>query len=95
MGNPYEQHKVLLVGEGYSEYVTFEGLPNDELRLGDCIINKAKQATFQIANNGEKPIRFAWGAGSVEGFKFFPGEGHLKPHSTKEIKVQFKSEEKA
>ena len=42
MGNPYEQHKVLLVGEGYSETVTFEGLPNDELRLGDCIINKVK-----------------------------------------------------
>lgn len=31
MGNPFEQHKVLLSGEGYAENVTFEGLPNDEL----------------------------------------------------------------
>ena len=29
--NPYEQHKVMLVGEGYVENVTFEGVPNDEL----------------------------------------------------------------
>jgi hypothetical protein len=28
--NPYEQHKVLLVGEGYVENVTFEGLPENQ-----------------------------------------------------------------
>lgn len=28
----------MLQGEGYSENVTFEGLPNDELQLGDCIV---------------------------------------------------------
>jgi hypothetical protein len=87
MGNPYEQHKVLLQGEGYSETVTFEGLPNDELKLGDCIINKVKQAQFMLANNGEKPIRFEMTAGALEGFKFMPGIGHIKPHQTKEIKV--------
>jgi len=27
LSNPYEQHKVLITGEGYSESVTFEELP--------------------------------------------------------------------
>jgi hydrocephalus-inducing protein len=31
LNNPYEQHKVMISGEGYSESVTFEGLPDDEL----------------------------------------------------------------
>lgn len=47
--NPYEQHKVLIVGEGYAENVTFEGLPEnleDELIVGDCIVSKAKSVTF-------------------------------------------------
>lgn len=26
--NPYEQHKLMIIGEGYAETVTFEGLPN-------------------------------------------------------------------
>lgn len=91
MGNTYEQHKVVLQGEGYAENVTFEGLPNDELQLGDCIVGKPKSSSFQLANNGDKPIRFAWSAGDKEGFRFSPCEGHLRPHGTKEIKVQFKS----
>ena len=27
LNNPYEQHKVLISGEGYAESITFEGLP--------------------------------------------------------------------
>lgn len=46
MGNPYEQHKVMITGEGYSESVTFEGLPNEELAIGDCIVGKPKTVTF-------------------------------------------------
>ena len=49
MNNVFEQHKVMLVGEGFSESITFEGLPEDmedELLIGDCIIGKAKAATF-------------------------------------------------
>ena len=91
MGNPYEQHKVQLVGEGYAENVTFEGLPNDELNFGDCVVDKAKSETFQICNNGESPVKFAWSAGDKEGFYFSPSVGHLKPGATKTIKVQFKS----
>jgi hypothetical protein len=46
MGNPYEQHKVNITGEGYSESVTFEGLPDDELQVGDCIVGKGKSSQF-------------------------------------------------
>ena len=61
--NPFEQHKVMIIGEGYQENVTFEGLPEnmeDELLLGDCIVNKAKSATFYLVNNGDKAVKFRW-----------------------------------
>lgn len=61
--NPFEQHKVMIIGEGYQENVTFEGLPEnleDELLIGDCIVGKAKSATFQLVNNGDKTVKFKW-----------------------------------
>lgn len=91
MGNPYEQHKVMLIGEGYAENVTFEGLPDDELKLGDCVVEKTNSETFQLANNGDKPVRFSFNAGEKEGFRFSPAEGHLKAGASKEVKVQFRS----
>jgi hypothetical protein len=91
MGNPYEQHKVMITGEGYSESVTFEGLPNDELAIGDCIVGKPKTMTFQLANNGDKAVRFHWNLGDKEEFKLHPSVGHLKAHTSKQIKVVFKS----
>jgi hypothetical protein len=54
---------VLIIGEGYTENVTFEGLPEnleDELLIGDCIVNKAKSATLYLVNNGEKTVKFRW-----------------------------------
>jgi hydrocephalus-inducing protein len=92
--NPYEQHRVLLMGEGYAENVTFEGLPEgleDELAIGDCIVNKAKSAVFQIVNNGEKAVKFRWNQGDKEEFKFYPSVGHLAAKSSKQIKIWFKS----
>lgn len=53
----------MIIGEGYVENVTFEGLPEnleDELLIGDCIVNKAKAATFSIVNNGDRTVRFKW-----------------------------------
>lgn len=47
--------------------------------------------TFQLANNGDKAVRFHWNAGDKEEFRFYPCEGHLRAHSTKQIKVVFKS----
>ena len=49
MNNVYEQHKVMLIGEGFSESITFEGLPDDledELRIGDCVVGRAKAVSF-------------------------------------------------
>ena len=63
LNNVYEQHKVMLVGTGYEESVTFEGLPDeaeDELNIGDCVINKAKAVTFMLANNGDSHVKFRW-----------------------------------
>ena len=71
---------MLLIGAGYSENVTFEGLPDgleDEMVIGDCIVNKGKSATFQLVNNGDKAVKFRWNQGDKDEFKFFPGIGHL------------------
>ena len=79
-----------LQGEGFNESITFEGLPEeleDELRIGDCVIGKAKAATFQMVNNGEKDVKFRWSAGDKDEFKFYPSVGHLKAKSSKRIKV--------
>mmetsp|Transcript_8825 Transcript_8825/g.8167 ORF Transcript_8825/g.8167 Transcript_8825/m.8167 type:complete len:1196 (+) Transcript_8825:4508-8095(+) len=92
--NPYEQHKVMIIGEGYTDNVIFEGLPQnmeDELIIGDCIINKAKQATFMLTNNQDKTVRFRWNQGDKDEFKFYPSVGHLRAKSSKQIKVVFKS----
>ena len=74
--------------------MTFEGLPEnleDELVIGDCIVNKAKSATFQLVNNGDKTVKFRWNQGDKDEFKFYPCVGHLKGKSQKQIKVVFKS----
>ena len=36
-------------------------------------------------------MRFHWNAGDKEEFRLYPTQGHLKAHSTKEIKVAFKA----
>lgn len=39
--NPYEQGRMMIMGEGFYEDITFEGLPNgleEEVNLGDCIL---------------------------------------------------------
>jgi len=90
MNNVFEQHKVLLVGEGFNETITFEGLPDDledELNIGDCIIGKAKAATFQIVNNGDKDVKFRWSSADKDEFRFYPSLGHLKAKCVKRIKV--------
>lgn len=90
MNNVFEQHKVWLVGEGFNENITFEGLPEDmedELLIGDCIIGKAKAATFQMVNNGDKDIKFRWNSADKDEFRFYPMVGHLKAKSSKRMKV--------
>jgi hydrocephalus-inducing protein len=93
--NPYECHKVKIRGEGYQESITFENLPfdlEDELRLGDAIINKAKHANFNITNTSDKPIKFLWNI-AEPGFTFLPSVGHLRAKSSKVIHVKYITEE--
>ena len=90
MNNVFEQHKVWLIGEGFNENITFESLPKDledELVIGDCIIGKAKAATYSMVNNGDKDIKFRWSSGDKDEFRFYPTYGHLKAKSSKRIKV--------
>jgi hydrocephalus-inducing protein len=61
--NPYENIKMLVTGEGFFEDIVFEGLPReseDELNLGDCIINQEKRVNFTLRNNAAEAVRFRW-----------------------------------
>ena len=63
----------------------------DELIFGDCIVGKAKQETFTLQNNTDKVVKFKWNPGDKEGFKFYPGVGHIKAHGYKQVRIVFKS----
>jgi hypothetical protein len=96
LNNTYEQHKVILMGTGYEESVTFEGLPDeqeDEIDIGDCIIGKTKALSFNLANNGDKTVKFRWNQGDKDEFRFYPQVGQLKAHSQKRIKIMVKATE--
>ena len=96
--NPFECHKVVLIGEGYAESVAFENLPNgreDLLFIGDCVIGKAKAVNFQILNSSDKDLKFRWNSGAPDRdeFTFYPSVGHLKSGQTKQIKVMVRGKE--
>jgi len=63
--------------------------------IGDCIIGKAKAVTFQLANTGDKDLKFRWSAGAPdrEEFSFYPSVGHLRAGSNKQIKVMIRGKE--
>lgn len=62
----------------------------DELRLGDCIVGRAKAELFSLVNSGDKCVKFSWNTGEHEGFKIFPQVGHLKAKSSKQVKVVYR-----
>jgi len=46
----------MIQGEGYYEDIVFENLPRDledEIELGDCVINSEKRVTFAVRNNSD------------------------------------------
>jgi hypothetical protein len=47
-------------------------LPDDELRIGDCVVGKPKAVSFQLVNNGDRAVRFNWNLGEKEEFSMFP-----------------------
>lgn len=85
--NPYESTRIMVVGEGFYEDVVFEGLPHDaedEVSLGDCVINQERRVTFALRNNNSaEPIKFSWSTQGCEDFVLIPRTGHLAPRSSK------------
>jgi len=54
---------MLVQGEGFYEDIVFEDLPDeleDEINLGDCILNSEKKLTFAVKNNSPESIKFTW-----------------------------------
>lgn len=95
VNNPYETQKVNLVGECYQELAAFENLPDnaeDELRVGDCPIERVKKVQFAIASKSQKCLKFEWLNFRPE-IKFYPRIGFLKPQATKQITFVFKAKQ--
>ena len=91
--NPYENPKIVVVGEGYQEQIIFDGLPNDltdEINFGDCVVNTEKKLTFKAKNNSNTAIRFNWEIPNSH-FTMVPNIGHLPVNGLKWITCIFKS----
>ena len=95
MHNPFENQKLLLMGTGYEELLVFENLPEgyeEELKIGDCFIEKPVKFTFQISSRSTSTLKFEW-INNFSELKFIPSIGHLKAGATKDITAIFKSNE--
>ena len=60
--NPFEKHRVAIVGECYMEALALEGLPQDftdELRLPDLPLSQTGYTAFTLRNMSDKPYRSA------------------------------------
>ena len=58
--NPFEKHRVAIMGECYMEALALEGLPQDctdELRLPDLPLGQTGRTAFTLRNMSEKPYR--------------------------------------
>jgi len=93
VNNPYEAQKVKLYAESYQEEVVFENLPNnseDEIKIGDCVIEKPYKIQFSISSKTDKTLRFEWLNYKKE-LKIYPRVGFLKPHAQKNCIFVFKA----
>jgi hydrocephalus-inducing protein len=92
--NPYEIQKIYLMGEGYFEPISIEGLVNDiDLMFGDVCIGTTKQVQFTISNHSEVPYRFNWLNNYEPSLDITPSVGFLLPKTTKTITATFCSKE--
>lgn len=58
--NPFEKHRVAIMGECYLEALALEGLPQDctdELRLPNLPLNQTGRTAFTLRNMSDKPYR--------------------------------------
>lgn len=84
----------MIQGEGFYEDVVFENLPNDledEVDLGNCVINQEKKVFFAVKNNSSEPIKFQWNTQGCEDFNIIPRQGHLQGNSSTSLMLVFKS----
>ena len=94
MFNPYEKPKLNIMGEGYFEPVSIEGLINEvELKFGDVCVNKEKILNITIINNSENHFRFNFVNNLEPVLVFYPTFGFLLAHTQKEIQIKFLSKE--
>lgn len=88
--NHFDDQKILLVGQGYMEDITFEGLPSgssSEIEFEDGPVGTARTLAFVMKNRADKHWRFAWPA--VPFLKFSPAVGHLHADAEKDVVVTF------
>ena len=94
MFNPYENPRLNIMGEGFFEPVSIEGLNNEtELTFGDICVNESKELTFTLINNSDNHFRFNLINNIEPTLLFEPYCGFLLAHSQKEIKATFLSKE--
>ena len=94
MFNPYEKPKLNILGEGYFEPVSIEGLINDtELKFGDVCVGTEKNLTLTLINNSDNHYRFNFVNNLEPCITFYPTFGFLLAHTQKEIQVKFFSKE--
>eukprot|EP01022_Parablepharisma_sp_SALTPOND_P020800 TRINITY_DN386_c0_g1_i3.p1 TRINITY_DN386_c0_g1~~TRINITY_DN386_c0_g1_i3.p1 ORF type:complete len:4093 (+),score=589.86 TRINITY_DN386_c0_g1_i3:873-13151(+) len=93
VNNPYESQQVRVYAESYQEDVVFEDLPDnaeDELKIGDCIIDKPKKVQFTMVSKSDKHLRFEWLNYKKE-LRCYPRVGFLKPHASKTMVFVFRA----
>ena len=94
MFNPYEKPKLNVLGEGYFEPVSVEGLINEvELKFGDVCVNVEKIINITLINNSDNHFRFNFVNNLEPILVFYPTFGFLLAHTQKEIQVKFCSKE--
>ena len=94
MFNPYEKPKLNVIGEGYFEPVSVEGLINEvELKFGDVCVNVEKVINITLINNSENHFRFNFVNNLEPILVFYPTFGFLLAHTQKEIQIKFCSKE--
>lgn len=65
----------------------------DELRIGDCVVDKPKAVTFKIVNQNDKDLKFRWNCSTADEFTFYPTVGHIKAGTSKTVKVMVRGKE--
>ncbi|CAG9464033.1 unnamed protein product [Pedinophyceae sp. YPF-701] len=96
--NPFEQTRIKVLGECFTEDVIFQGLPDGadhELRFPDTPINADTPITFTVRNLSQKALRFRWPSAGAEvlagALTLVPSKGHIPPGGSTTITATLRS----